>query len=116
MEEVGVTEAEEEAAEGALVEDKEVVEIEARQMEDSNNQDIVSSIFCYWEGVYSVWSVSIDAYSDKCIFITITGNVCVANRYYYTILVKIHSIQHIHSVKVLLGPFTDCQDSFLLLS
>ena len=47
VEEVGVTEAEEEAAEGALVEDKEVVEIEARQMEDSNNQDIVSSIFCY---------------------------------------------------------------------
>ena len=47
MEEVGVTEAEEEADEGGLVEDKEVVEIEARQMEDSNNQDIVSSIFCY---------------------------------------------------------------------
>ena len=47
VEEVGVTEAEEEADEGALPEDKVVVEIEARQMEDSNNQDLVSSIFCY---------------------------------------------------------------------
>ena len=47
MEEVGVTEGEEEADEGALVEGKVVVEIEARQMEGSNNQDIVSSIFCY---------------------------------------------------------------------